>query len=283
MFRLVFLAFHGERRLRRGAGAPRQRSHAPSHAATAHQRGHGHARTRGTAWRHGHLHDAPPAMALALIVLAIGSVARRLRRRPGGARRQQPDRALPASELRRPRRRAASIAKRTERPRTVATGRRRAPHRRTRRASRRVRPPRMTRRRAGHAEQIALERTLMLVSSVVAFVGIGLAWYFFISRPSAADAVAASAAPLYRLLLHKYLRRRDLRRGHRAADQAPVDRPAVEGRRRRRHRRRGERHGRLRQRGQRRAAALQTGSVRVYAASLFLGVVAVLGYYLWRF
>jgi NADH-quinone oxidoreductase subunit L len=27
---------------------------------------------------------------------------------------------------------------------------------------------------------------------------------------------------------------------------------------------------------------LQTGSVRAYAASLFLGVVALLGYYLWR-
>jgi NADH:ubiquinone oxidoreductase subunit 5 (subunit L)/multisubunit Na+/H+ antiporter MnhA subunit len=27
---------------------------------------------------------------------------------------------------------------------------------------------------------------------------------------------------------------------------------------------------------------LQTGSVRAYAASLFLGVVMVLGYYLWR-
>jgi hypothetical protein len=28
---------------------------------------------------------------------------------------------------------------------------------------------------------------------------------------------------------------------------------------------------------------LQTGSVRVYAASLMLGVVTVLGYYVWRF
>jgi hypothetical protein len=28
---------------------------------------------------------------------------------------------------------------------------------------------------------------------------------------------------------------------------------------------------------------LQTGSVRAYAVSLFLGVVLVLGYYLWRF
>ena len=27
---------------------------------------------------------------------------------------------------------------------------------------------------------------------------------------------------------------------------------------------------------------LQTGSVRAYAMSLFLGVVAILGYYLWR-
>ena len=44
----------------------------------------------------------------------------------------------------------------------------------------------------------------MLVSSIIAIVGIGLAWYFFIRRPAAADAVAASAAPLHRLLLHKY-------------------------------------------------------------------------------
>jgi NADH-quinone oxidoreductase subunit L len=28
---------------------------------------------------------------------------------------------------------------------------------------------------------------------------------------------------------------------------------------------------------------LQTGSVRVYAASVLLGVVLVLGYYVWRF
>ena len=27
---------------------------------------------------------------------------------------------------------------------------------------------------------------------------------------------------------------------------------------------------------------VQTGSVRAYAASLFLGVVVILGYYLWR-
>src|SRR5688572_1076147 len=54
MGRLVFLTFWGERR-----------SDAPTHAHAAHD-SHGHA--------HGAPHDAPPAMAFALIVLAIGSV-----------------------------------------------------------------------------------------------------------------------------------------------------------------------------------------------------------------
>jgi NADH-quinone oxidoreductase subunit L len=49
MFRLVFLAFHGHR------------AHAAPDAAAPHA-------------PHGHLHDAPPAMALALVVLAAGSV-----------------------------------------------------------------------------------------------------------------------------------------------------------------------------------------------------------------
>src|SRR6266566_6768348 len=58
MFRLVFLAFHGSR-----AGAA---SGAEPHAAD---------RPRAAGAEHpGHLHDAPAPMALALIVLAIGSV-----------------------------------------------------------------------------------------------------------------------------------------------------------------------------------------------------------------
>ncbi len=56
MFRLVFMAFHGERHEPDSHGAHDAHGHAGAH-------GHG-----------GHLHDAPPAMALALIVLAIGSV-----------------------------------------------------------------------------------------------------------------------------------------------------------------------------------------------------------------
>src|SRR4051812_29794604 len=76
MFRLVFLTFHGERR----HDAPAAPAHPEEEEPAAHRASdvghwtsdahdhhdHGHA---------GHLHDAPPAMALALIVLAIGSVA----------------------------------------------------------------------------------------------------------------------------------------------------------------------------------------------------------------
>src|SRR5262249_62287813 len=57
MFRLVFLTFFGDRH--------------------GHDHGHGE-----------HLHDAPPAMALVLIVLAIGSVVARLLRLPPPPRRR---------------------------------------------------------------------------------------------------------------------------------------------------------------------------------------------------
>jgi NADH-quinone oxidoreductase subunit L len=58
MFRLVFLAFHGERRQAAPVSHAAPRSHA-----TAQDPAPG-----------AHLHDAPPAMALALIVLAAGSI-----------------------------------------------------------------------------------------------------------------------------------------------------------------------------------------------------------------
>ena len=62
MFRLVFLAFHGPSPARCGRT---RGTHGTQHRGTQHA-----APAPGTA----HLHDAPPAMALALIVLAIGSV-----------------------------------------------------------------------------------------------------------------------------------------------------------------------------------------------------------------
>ncbi len=72
MFRLVFLTFWGERRPAAAAAPAHPEEEEPaahassSPAAPSH---HGHDHGHG-----GHLHDAPPAMALALIVLAVGSV-----------------------------------------------------------------------------------------------------------------------------------------------------------------------------------------------------------------
>ena len=113
MFRLVFLTFHGERR----------------HAARCAHAGHAHddapcrARSRRTVTATAHLHDAPPAMAFALIVLAIGSVAGRLHRHSARARRPQPHRSVPRAGLRgaqtarRARRRPCPSPKPARRPR----------------------------------------------------------------------------------------------------------------------------------------------------------------------
>src|SRR4029078_2724274 len=62
MFRVVFLTFHGQR--------------GPAAEAPAHPEEEGHASHRSTRTHHHApgVHDAPPAMAFALIVLAIGSV-----------------------------------------------------------------------------------------------------------------------------------------------------------------------------------------------------------------
>jgi NADH-quinone oxidoreductase subunit L len=138
---------------------------------------------------------------------------------------------------------------------------------------------------AAHADEghhVALERTLMLVSTLVAFTGIGLAYFFYIRRPQAADAVAARAGGLYRLLLDKYyvdeiydavlvrpigrLSERVLRR---RVDAGLID-GAVNG------------AGTFVSSGSAVLRRLQTGSLKVYAASLFLGVVTIVGYYLWR-
>jgi NADH-quinone oxidoreductase subunit L len=135
----------------------------------------------------------------------------------------------------------------------------------------------------GGGDHQAMERTLMLVSSVVAISGIGLAWFFFVSRPRAADAVASSAAPVHRLLLHKYyvdelydafivqpIKRTSERVLWKTVDAGVID-GAVNG------------AGTFVSGASSVLRRLQTGSVRAYAVSLMLGAVGVLGYYLWRF
>lgn len=129
---------------------------------------------------------------------------------------------------------------------------------------------------------IPLERTLMGVSSLIALLGIGLAAFIWLKRRELAASAARSFPGLHRLLLNKYyvdevydaavvqpiriVSQEGLWRGF---DVQVID-GAVNG-----------------------AASivggsadvlrrLQTGSVRTYAGSVFLGVVMILGYYLWR-
>jgi NADH-quinone oxidoreductase subunit L len=225
MFRLVFLTFHGERR------APSHDSHStPSH--------------------HSHLHDAPPAMALPLIVLALGAVLAGYVGVPhalGGENRL-------ATWL------APSFA-----PPAVAGGAEAA-----------------VEQGAAEEEHAALELTLMAVSSGIAILGIGIAAFIWLKRRDIADALARNHAGVYRWLLNTYYVDeaydaavvQPIRIGSqeglwRGLDVQVVD-GAVNG------------TGALVAAGSTVLRRLQTGSVRAYAGSMFIGVVVILGYYLWR-
>jgi NADH-quinone oxidoreductase subunit L len=206
MFRLVFMTFHGGRTVHAGEGNLSNPSN--------------------------HLHDAPPAMALALIVLAIGSVA------AGwvgiGGRFEhflEPSFGTAVSEV---------------------------------------------------ALEGGPETTLMIVSVVVALAGIGMAAYFFLANRPASDRMAEQFSGVHRVLSNKYyvdeiydaavvqpihiISEDGLWKG---VDAGVIDR-AVNG------------VGRAVAGSGEVLRRLQTGSVRTYAASLFFGVVLILGYYLWR-
>jgi NADH-quinone oxidoreductase subunit L len=127
-----------------------------------------------------------------------------------------------------------------------------------------------------------LEVTLMVVSSIVAIVGIGIALMLFLRNRRIADAIAARFPGLHRVLLNKYY----VDEVYDAAVVQPI--------------RIVSEHGLWKGIDVRVIDALvngvartvggasdvlrriQSGSVRVYAASLVFGVVAILGYYLWR-
>jgi NADH-quinone oxidoreductase subunit L len=237
MFRLVFLAFHGERAIDAhhgtvaiGTAAPDTHApgtHAPSTVAP------------GTVapLSHGHLHDAPPAMAWPLILLAIGSVVAGYVGLPH---------ALGGSDW---------FARFLE--------------------------PSFSGAVIGEAAE-ADELILMIVSTLVAVSGIGIAIYFFLKRREAAAAMAARFAGLYRLLAHKYyvdeIYDATIVQPIRIASQEGlwkiVDARAIDGT--------VNLVGRLVAGSSEQLRRTQTGSVRAYAASLFLGVVLILGYYLWR-
>src|SRR5262249_39309676 len=251
-----FLAFHGQRRM--PAAAPQHpeeeepaahaapahdapahsaQHSAPAHSAPAHPApghpapGHPAPSTMHHAPGGGHLHDAPLPMAIALIVLAIGSVV------AGwvgiGARFEH-------------------FLEPSFAPQTVH-----------------------------EVASTGADSTLTILSILAAFAGIGIATYYFLKNRRAADAVAARLEGVYRLLVNKYYVDEIYDAGivqpiriasedglWKIVDVRIID-GAVNGA--------GEIVGGSSELLRR----VQTGSVRVYAASLFVGVVLILGYYLW--
>jgi NADH-quinone oxidoreductase subunit L len=130
-------------------------------------------------------------------------------------------------------------------------------------------------------EEIALERTLMAVSSAIAILGIGIAAFIWLKRRAIADSMARRFGGVYRLLLNKYyvdelydaVVVNPIKHGSREALWRGFDVKLIDG-------------------AVNGAAAIvdgsswvlrraQTGSVRAYAGSVILGVVLILGYYLW--
>ena len=250
MFRLVFMAFHGPYRYR-GLSPVHDKGDSPHH-----------------------LHDAPPAMALALIVLAIGSVLAGYVGVPAALGGHNEIEHYLAPSFSAHHAEAAVVGPNFSSAERGAEG--------------------------AHAEGTAgvgpnfssaeaheggglSETALMSVSILVAFAGIGIAWYFFLRNPASADAVAEAAGPVHTLLENKYYVDElydativepivSVSRGAlwKVVDATVID-GAVNG------------AGWVVNTSAGLLRRLQTGSVRVYAASILLGVVMVLGYYIWHF
>jgi NADH-quinone oxidoreductase subunit L len=131
-------------------------------------------------------------------------------------------------------------------------------------------------------DHAGLELTLMLVSSLIAVAGIGLATFLWLKNRQIPARLAQQYSGIHRLLLNKYyvdeiydativqpikvVSTEGLWRGF---DVKIVD-GAVNG------------AGYLVSGVSIVLRLLQNGSVKTYAASMFAGVVAVLAYYLWR-
>jgi NADH-quinone oxidoreductase subunit L len=232
MFRLVFLAFHGERR-------------APAEA---------------PAGAHGHpLHDAPPAMAFVLIALAIGSVLAGFAGVPaalGGSNRIE--RFLHPSFTA-----EAATGPQWE----AAHGQPAAPA-----------------ETADHELPVSesTELTLMALSTGIALAGIGVAAYFFLQHRERAAALARRFSGIYTVLANKYyvdefydavivqpIRQLSTLALWKGADVGIID-GTVNG------------VGAIVRGTSSVLRRAQTGSVRTYAASLLVGVVVILGWYLWR-
>jgi NADH-quinone oxidoreductase subunit L len=238
MFRLVFLTFHGTRR----------------EAPAAHAHG-GHGGHGGHEAHHGAPHEAPPSMAIPLIVLAIGSVVAGYIGVPhaiGGS--NWIERFLePSFEVH------ASAGEPTP---AAEPGAGQPAH--------------------SEAEEDArTELLLMGISSGVAIAGIGLAMFFWFRRPDTAAALAQRFSGLHRLLLNKYYVDevydatvvQPIKRLSQGALWKGVDVGLIDGL--------VNGVGAAVRSASATLRRVQTGSVRTYAASLFLGAVLIVGWYLW--
>jgi NADH-quinone oxidoreductase subunit L len=301
MFRLVHLTFHGTPRFAlagHGHGAHgSDAGHAHGHAA-AHDDGHGHGgHGHGHGGdSHGHgggvPHDAPPAMALALVVLALGSVVAGYIGLPHVIGHNVLGEWLqPAFSASAPAPSLAGLTLGDCAPTApgAATGGLGtlgdcAPAGDVALASNVVggQPAAEHVETAEAHDTASLEWTLMGVSTLIAFLGIGLATYIWLQHPRIAERAASRFPGLHRLLLNKYyvdelydvtvvqpvkiLSEDGLWRG---MDARLVD-GAVNGT--------GQVVGAM-------SAVLrllQSGSVKTYAASTLVGVVMILAYYIWR-
>ena len=250
MFRLVHLTFHGDERF--GAHAAPVAHVAP--AAPAHvAHGGSHA-----------LHDAPPTMAFALVVLAAGSIVAGYIGIPHalGGHNTLGTWLEPAFQA-------------TNCGAPVTTGELAGI------AIENCLPGQEGAAEAG-GDHTALELTLMLVSSVVALAGIWLATVLWLRRREIPDRMAAQFPGVYRLLLNKYyvdeiydativqpIKVASTEGLWRGFDVKLVD-GAVNG------------AGYFVSGISLVLRLLQNGSVKTYAVSTFAGAVAILAYYLWR-
>lgn len=135
---------------------------------------------------------------------------------------------------------------------------------------------------AAEGDHAALELTLMAVSSLVAFAGIALATFLWLKNRQIPDRLATQYGGLYRLLLNKYY----VDEVYDAAIVQPIKSVSTEGLWR------GFDvkvvDGAVNGAGYFVSGfsillrLLQNGSVKTYAMSTFVGVVAILAYYLWR-
>jgi NADH-quinone oxidoreductase subunit L len=283
MFRLVYLTFHGEERFAHAT------SHAaPSHAAPSHSAPVPHAPV--------HLHDAPPAMAFALIVLAIGSVFAGYLGIPHGlgghnglgtwlepsfvaANCAPGDTVATAGPL-------AGMALEDCSPEgdaakaslEVATAAAPAPPSQPTEV-----PPRLQAVTENEpAEDSSLELILMAISSLIAVLGILIARHLWLRNPQISERMAKQFGGLHRLLVNKYY----VDEAYDAAIVQPIKVVSQEGLWRGMDVKIVD--GAVNGAGYIVSGAsiimrlVQNGSVKTYAASTFVGVTAILAYYLWR-